>query len=112
MYTRVPLGDISGIEKGNVIMHPNNSTLIDISTYLGTYILSTLQEASRNPEDNYGFVVNFRPRQTTARVTSYALRNQASTYDSVSTSDAESQGHAATASSVSSRSVDIQSLRS
>ncbi|KAG9017184.1 hypothetical protein FRB90_001450 [Tulasnella sp. 427] len=60
-YTRVPLGDITSIQKG-------------------AYILSALQEASRTVVDNYGFIINFRPRHSASRVTSYALRNQTDTY--------------------------------
>ncbi|KAG8862018.1 hypothetical protein FRB96_002461 [Tulasnella sp. 330] len=63
MYTRIPLSDITGIKKG-------------------AYILSALQEASRSVPDNYGFVINFRPRQNATRITSYALRNQPSAYPS------------------------------
>ncbi|KAG8998701.1 hypothetical protein FRB94_005962 [Tulasnella sp. JGI-2019a] len=63
LYTRIPLSDITGIKKG-------------------AYILSALQEASRSVPDNYGFVVNFRPRQNATRITSYALRNQATAYPS------------------------------
>jgi len=66
MYTRVPLGDITGIRKG-------------------AYILSALQETSRAVTDNYGFMVHFRPRQTATRITSYALRNQPTTYLSAAT---------------------------
>lgn len=61
MYTRIPLGDVLSIQKG-------------------AYILSALQEASRVVVDNYGFIVNFRPRHSASRVTSYALRNQTDTY--------------------------------
>ncbi|KAG8962483.1 hypothetical protein FRC05_005328 [Tulasnella sp. 425] len=61
MYTRIPLGDVLSIQKG-------------------AYILSALQEASRTVADNYGFILNFRPRHNASRVTSYALRNQTDTY--------------------------------
>ncbi|KAI1794623.1 SacI homology domain-containing protein [Ganoderma leucocontextum] len=57
MYTRVPLGDIAGITKG-------------------AYILSPLEEASRDPLQNAGFIVSWHqtPAQDT-RVTSYSIRN-------------------------------------
>ncbi|KAG8963113.1 hypothetical protein FRC03_003389 [Tulasnella sp. 419] len=64
LYTRIPLIDIVGIQKG-------------------PYILSALQEASRNPVDNYGFILSFRPRSDSTRLTSYALQNQLSAYESV-----------------------------
>ncbi|EMD38456.1 hypothetical protein CERSUDRAFT_113620 [Gelatoporia subvermispora B] len=57
IYTRVPLGDIVGIIKG-------------------AYILSPLEEASRDPVQNHGFVVTWRisPEQDT-RVSSYSIKN-------------------------------------
>ncbi|KAH9945870.1 SacI homology domain-containing protein [Epithele typhae] len=57
IYTRVPLGEIVGITKG-------------------VYILSPLEEASRDPLQNAGFVVtwNNSDRQDT-RVASYSIRN-------------------------------------
>ncbi|TFK42309.1 SacI homology domain-containing protein [Crucibulum laeve] len=56
IYTRVPLGDIIGISKG-------------------AYILSPLEEASRDPEQNAGFVVTWVNSNQESRVTSYSLRN-------------------------------------
>ncbi|KAI0723971.1 SacI homology domain-containing protein [Cerioporus squamosus] len=57
MYTRVPLGDIVGISKG-------------------AYILSPLEEASRDPLQNAGFVVTWHNTQDQdTRVTSYSMRN-------------------------------------
>ncbi|TBU49147.1 SacI homology domain-containing protein [Dichomitus squalens] len=57
MYTRVPLGDIAGITKG-------------------AYILSPLEEASRDPLQNAGFVVSWHNTQAQdTRVTSYSIRN-------------------------------------
>ncbi|KAJ8462179.1 hypothetical protein ONZ45_g18030 [Pleurotus djamor] len=57
MYTRVPLGDIIDIRKG-------------------AYILSPLEEASRDPLQNVGFMISWHntPSQMT-RVTSYSIRN-------------------------------------
>ncbi|KII89160.1 hypothetical protein PLICRDRAFT_40794 [Plicaturopsis crispa FD-325 SS-3] len=55
-YTRVPLRDIIGISKG-------------------AYILSPLEEASRDPIQNAGFVVEWTSARQTGRVTSYSLRN-------------------------------------
>ncbi|KAI0647334.1 SacI homology domain-containing protein [Trametes meyenii] len=57
MYTRVPLGDIVGITKG-------------------AYILSPLEEASRDPLQNAGFIVSWNNSQDQdTRVTSYSIRN-------------------------------------
>ncbi|KAJ6497000.1 SacI homology domain-containing protein [Mycena vitilis] len=56
MYTRVPLGDITRIAKG-------------------TYILSPLEEASRDPEQNAGFVVSWVTANQMTRITSYSVRN-------------------------------------
>ncbi|KAJ2926422.1 hypothetical protein H1R20_g10673, partial [Candolleomyces eurysporus] len=56
LYTRVPLGDIIGIAKG-------------------AYILSPLEEASRDPEQNHGFVITWLTTHQESRVTSYSVRN-------------------------------------
>ncbi|KIY43445.1 hypothetical protein FISHEDRAFT_53223 [Fistulina hepatica ATCC 64428] len=57
-YRRIPLGDIVGISKG-------------------AYILSPLEEASRDPKQNAGFVITWLNCNQTIRVTSYSLRNTA-----------------------------------
>ncbi|GBE82128.1 predicted protein [Sparassis crispa] len=56
MYTRVPLRDIVGITKG-------------------AYILSPLEDGSRDPIQNAGFIVTWRNIGQDTRVTSYSLRN-------------------------------------
>ncbi|KAJ7063419.1 SacI homology domain-containing protein [Mycena amicta] len=56
MYTRVPLGDITKISKG-------------------AYILSPLEEASRDPEQNAGFTITWVNVHQTTRITSYSIRN-------------------------------------
>ncbi|PFH51748.1 hypothetical protein AMATHDRAFT_74778 [Amanita thiersii Skay4041] len=56
LYTRVPLGDIISISKG-------------------AYILSPLEETSRDPEENAGFVVTWLTSRQESRMTSYCLRN-------------------------------------
>ncbi|KIK59630.1 hypothetical protein GYMLUDRAFT_44597 [Collybiopsis luxurians FD-317 M1] len=56
LYTRVPLGDVVGIKKG-------------------AYILSPLEEASRDPLQNAGFIITWLNNNQTTRVTSYSLRN-------------------------------------
>jgi hypothetical protein len=43
----------------------------------GAYILSPLQETSRDPLENYGFMINYRPSsKITTRITTYSIRNQ------------------------------------
>jgi hypothetical protein len=41
----------------------------------GIYILSPLEEASRNSDDNFGFLISYLPSGLTTRVTSYSVRN-------------------------------------
>ncbi|EJD44199.1 hypothetical protein AURDEDRAFT_145215 [Auricularia subglabra TFB-10046 SS5] len=60
MFTRVPLGDIVGLRKG-------------------PYILSPLEEASRDPTQNYGFMVAYLPTRQDTRVSSYSVRNSIDT---------------------------------
>ncbi|TFK62545.1 hypothetical protein BDN72DRAFT_964483 [Pluteus cervinus] len=55
-YTRVPLGDIIEIAKG-------------------AYILSPLEEASRDPAQNAGFTITWLNSNQVTRVTSYSVRN-------------------------------------
>ncbi|KAG5645593.1 hypothetical protein DXG03_005731 [Asterophora parasitica] len=55
LYTRVPLGDIIGISKG-------------------AYILSPLEEASRDPVQNAGFVMTWHNSNQITRATSYSVR--------------------------------------
>ncbi|TFK30155.1 hypothetical protein FA15DRAFT_726049 [Coprinopsis marcescibilis] len=57
LYTRVPLGDVVGITKA------------------GAYILSPLEEASRDPEQNYGFVISWLTSRQESRASSYSVRN-------------------------------------
>jgi len=56
IYTRVPLGDIIGITKG-------------------AYILSPLEEASRDPIQNAGFIVSWNNSNQTSRMSSYSVQN-------------------------------------
>ncbi|OCH94928.1 hypothetical protein OBBRIDRAFT_768387 [Obba rivulosa] len=71
IYTRVPLGDIVGITKG-------------------AYILSPLEEGSRDPLWNYGFLVTWRnsPEQDT-RVSSYSIKNSVDMSSPPSSPEAE-----------------------
>ncbi|WVQ86142.1 hypothetical protein IAT38_008310 [Cryptococcus sp. DSM 104549] len=57
-FTRIPLPSITSIQKG-------------------AYILSTLQEASRDPKENAGFIVHFSPIDESTRYSTYSLRNKA-----------------------------------
>ena len=75
MYTRVPLGDIVSITKGQRILMwgwPRRSLCPRIA---GAYILSPLEEGSRDPLQNAGFTVLWRNTHQDTRVTSYSIRN-------------------------------------
>ncbi|KAG6820641.1 hypothetical protein H0H93_013840 [Arthromyces matolae] len=63
IYTRVPLGDIININ-------------------IGAYILSPLEETSRDPVQNAGFVLKWRNTNQVTRVTSYSVRNSLEAPDS------------------------------
>ncbi|WWC98268.1 hypothetical protein V866_005159 [Kwoniella sp. B9012] len=69
-FTRIPLKSITSIQKGMSLFI---KVYADIS---GAYILSTLQEASRDPKENYGFLVNFSPTNESTRYSTYSLRNK------------------------------------
>ncbi|WWC92418.1 uncharacterized protein L201_007375 [Kwoniella dendrophila CBS 6074] len=47
-----------------------------IRSVAGAYILSTLQEASRDSKENYGFVITFSPINESTRYSTYSLRNK------------------------------------
>jgi len=57
-YTRIPLNQITKIKKG-------------------AYILSPLEEGSRDPVQNYGFQISYKTSGESTRLTSYSLRNSA-----------------------------------
>ncbi|KAF9513129.1 hypothetical protein BS47DRAFT_991317 [Hydnum rufescens UP504] len=66
IFTRIPLGNIVRIEKG-------------------AYILSPLQEAGREREQNYGFLVAYRQSdKVETRMTSYTVGNVISGEDPLS----------------------------
>lgn len=77
MFTRVPLGEIVGMQKGI------RRTTCDLEYKLirpaGAYILSTLNQGTLDPANNYGFVITYRSTHQDTRVTSYSVRNQAMT---------------------------------
>ena len=78
MYIRVPLGDIIGITKGALSHKADHvgASLMVMGLLLGAYILSPLEEASRDPEQNYGFMIHWLTRHEEARATSYSVRNE------------------------------------
>lgn len=49
--------------------------LLRLTHSSGLYILSPLEEASRSPDDNYGFLVSYLPSRLTTRISSYSVRN-------------------------------------
>ncbi|ODN90157.1 inositol polyphosphate-5-phosphatase F [Cryptococcus wingfieldii CBS 7118] len=57
-FTRIPLASITQIQRG-------------------AYILSTLQEASRDPKENAGLIIQFSPADESTRYSTYSLRNKA-----------------------------------
>ena len=77
MFTRVPLGDIVGMQKG--IRGTACNLEYKLTRPSGAYILSTLNQGTRDPANNYGFVITYRSTHQDTRVTSYSVRNQAVT---------------------------------
>ena len=70
--TRIPLRDIVAIAKGR----PLYSWLyLPLPVIAGAYIVSPLEEASRDPIQNAGFSVEWRNAHQITRVTSYSVRN-------------------------------------
>ena len=72
LYTRVPLGDIMQITKGKSVLVP---LTCHVKRVVGAYILSPLEEASKDPLQNAGFTLAWSPTKHTARMTSYSIRN-------------------------------------
>jgi hypothetical protein len=72
LFTRIPLGDITSITKGHI---PVPLSVPHLTLPLGLYILSPLEEASRSPDDNYGFLISYLPARLTTRISSYSVRN-------------------------------------
>ena len=48
---------------------------MNIFIFIGAYILSPLEESSRDPEQNAGFVLTWSTSNQESRVTSYSVRN-------------------------------------
>src|ERR1700722_2197074 len=72
MYTRVPLKDIVGISKGTTFF-THQVTPLTVGT--GAYIISPLEEASRDPIQNAGFTISWLTSNQVTRMTSYSVRN-------------------------------------
>lgn len=66
-YTEVPLTQVLEIKKG-------------------PYILSTLEEGSKDPLQNYGFMITYNSSGGIMRVTSYSMRNRADSTTEITTS--------------------------
>ncbi|WVO16924.1 hypothetical protein L204_104610 [Cryptococcus depauperatus] len=75
-FTRIPLASITSIQKG-------------------AYILSTLQEASRDPRENAGFILVFSPADESTRYSTYSLRNKAAPLPHPASTPLPSVEHAA-----------------
>jgi phosphatidylinositol 4-phosphatase len=73
MYTRIPLGDITGITKGQTLYLLKWDSAQ--AKPIGAYILSPLEEASRDPVQNAGFVITWFNSNQVTRLTSYSVRN-------------------------------------
>lgn len=71
--TLQPLGDIVAIAKGYHWTPLIFNNKADFTS--GAYILSPLEEASRDPTQNAGFTIAWLNANQTTRVTSYSLRN-------------------------------------
>jgi hypothetical protein len=72
LYTRIPLGDIVQITKGKFV---SVSLATRVECAIGAYILSPLEEASKDPLQNAGFTLAWSSTKHTARMTSYSMRN-------------------------------------
>lgn len=80
MYTRVPLGDIVEITKGTSSVYlPILLPSLPVAYMTGAYILSPLEEGSRDPLQNAGFTVAWRNSRQDTRVTSYSIGNSVDT---------------------------------
>lgn len=74
MYIRIPLGTITRLEKGHCLFLQVKQPKYQYLT--GAYIISPLEEASRDPVQNAGFSVHWHSSdQISMRMTSYSIRN-------------------------------------
>lgn len=72
------MGDIVGITKGASADFCNIACSNSAFPSTGAYILSPLEESSRDPEQNYGFMITWLTQHEESRVTSYSVRNDLS----------------------------------
>lgn len=56
-FTRIPTGDIVGLQKG-------------------PYILSAVDSSGRDPTEHYGFLIRYHPADVTEIVNTYSMRNK------------------------------------
>jgi phosphatidylinositol 4-phosphatase len=76
MYTRVPLGDITEINHGTSFSASIFIHFLTQMYYIGAYILSPLEEASRDPLQNAGLTITWRKtHEQVTRMTTYSLTN-------------------------------------
>ena len=61
----------------------------------GAYILSPLEEASRDVSQNAGFVVSWMNTNSTSRITSYSLRNRLDSHDASPSASPNKSGFSA-----------------
>jgi len=72
LYTRVPLRGIIQITKG---MFVPMCLAARAECDIGAYILSPLEEASKDPFQNAGFTLSWSSTNQTTRMTTYSMRN-------------------------------------
>ena len=58
----------------------------------GEYIVSALDPAARNVEENYGLIIRYLPEGSTTRSRTYSIRNKGSTNGAVASSSDSSSG--------------------
>lgn len=77
----MPLSDIVSITKGETLCNIYVRYSAALSCVAGVYILSPLEEGSRDPVQNHGFIVSYLNSGQMTRITSYSLRNSADLQD-------------------------------
>lgn len=79
-FTRIPLGQVTGLQKGmykdvQPQSRATSSRIFDFRT-TGEYILSALDSSARNVEENFGLIIRYMPEGTDSRSRSYSIRNK------------------------------------
>lgn len=77
-YTRIALEHIRSIVSGKFFSIYLMTMLSD--GFKGEYILSTLDEGSRDTQQNYGFLINYDASFDMTRVSGYSVKNRANSY--------------------------------